>query len=393
MAGLTAARVLKGAGITPLILEAGPRVGGRIRTEELGGWPFDLGAAWIHGTTGNPVADLVARAGIETFITDFSDTVTYRSPGDPFDPRAVDRALEFFNARLQAADSHASVSAAVKPFLADAENPELVQWQIDFSGILGGDVPDELSVWAAIHDGFVEGDQAVFPRGLGQLVPYLQGDLEVRLNEPVNGIRWSSQGTTVVTSQAEYQADYVIVTVSVGVLQSGAIAFEPALPPQQQHALDNLRMGIADKALLRFPEAFWPTHQYFGPLDGNFALINLHAWTGQPWLLCFLGPPALGKSDAEIVGGILDALRQCCADPVPDPLETHLVRWSRDPLFGGSYSYVPTGCSPLEADLETPLGGRVYLAGEATHPKYPATLHGAYWEGERAAQAILAKVR
>ena len=48
-AGLAAAQWLRGRGVDPLLLEARPRLGGRIQTVSIGGHPVDLGAAYIHG--------------------------------------------------------------------------------------------------------------------------------------------------------------------------------------------------------------------------------------------------------------------------------------------------------------------------------------------------------
>ena len=48
------------------MLEARDRIGGRIWTAPFGPGAIDLGAAWVHGPVGNPVAELLTEAGIET---------------------------------------------------------------------------------------------------------------------------------------------------------------------------------------------------------------------------------------------------------------------------------------------------------------------------------------
>merc|ERR1719235_2774523 len=40
-----------------LLVEAQPRLGGRIRSLEVGGYHVDGGAGWIHGITGNPLLE------------------------------------------------------------------------------------------------------------------------------------------------------------------------------------------------------------------------------------------------------------------------------------------------------------------------------------------------
>jgi monoamine oxidase len=67
LSGLTAARTVLAAGLTPLILEADDRVGGRILTEEaLPGLPVELGAQWI-GDTHHRMFTLADELGVETF--------------------------------------------------------------------------------------------------------------------------------------------------------------------------------------------------------------------------------------------------------------------------------------------------------------------------------------
>ncbi len=66
MSGLIAARDVLAAGYDPLVLEAAPRVGGRILTEVIEGVPFELGAQWI-GDTHHRMATLAAELGVETY--------------------------------------------------------------------------------------------------------------------------------------------------------------------------------------------------------------------------------------------------------------------------------------------------------------------------------------
>ena len=66
VAGLTAARLLAGAGQRVVVLEARDRVGGRTWTERADGVATDLGASWIHGikTTGDKVASAAPLADV-----------------------------------------------------------------------------------------------------------------------------------------------------------------------------------------------------------------------------------------------------------------------------------------------------------------------------------------
>ena len=65
------------------------------------------------------------------------------------------------------------------------------------------------------------------------------------------------------------------------------------------------------------------------------------------------------------------------------------TNWSRDPYAFGSYSFVPKGARRGHiAILAEPVNGRLFFAGEATHPEYNSTVHAAYEAGLIAADEI-----
>lgn len=71
VAGLRCADVLLRNGFQVTILEGRDRVGGRIHQERLpDGHLIDVGANWIHGTTENPIMDLVRETNIIVGVWD-----------------------------------------------------------------------------------------------------------------------------------------------------------------------------------------------------------------------------------------------------------------------------------------------------------------------------------
>jgi polyamine oxidase len=76
---------------------------------------------------------------------------------------------------------------------------------------------------------------------------------------------------------------------------------------------------------------------------------------------------------------------------IPKPNGFLLPKWHSDPLFRGSYSNWPAGyLKALQAQLSAPVGdGRLVFSGEATSCEYYGFLHGAYFEGIRAAKEVL----
>jgi monoamine oxidase len=74
---------------------------------------------------------------------------------------------------------------------------------------------------------------------------------------------------------------------------------------------------------------------------------------------------------------------------VPEPVAFLRSRWSSDPFVRGAYSFDSVGATPdLRRALGEPVTERLVIAGEATSPDAPGTVHGAYAEGLRAAGVL-----
>ncbi|MCB0015893.1 MAG: FAD-dependent oxidoreductase, partial [Anaerolineales bacterium] len=61
-----------------------------------------------------------------------------------------------------------------------------------------------------------------------------------------------------------------------------------------------------------------------------------------------------------------------------------------DPFSQGSYSFSHVDQQAEDRRrLAATVAGKLYFAGEATHPAYYATVHGAFESGVRAARELL----
>jgi monoamine oxidase len=205
----------------------------------------------------------------------------------------------------------------------------------------------------------------------------------------------------IETSRGAFEADAAILTAPLGVLQRGAVAFDPPLSEEKRAALGRLGMGVLDKVALRFPRAFWPRERHFvgyasARADEFPVFLNLARGGGAPILVGFAGGSAAreleGRSDAEIAGAAMAVLRRIFGRGVPEPEAAVATRWASDPDALGSYSNLRVGADPADYDrLAAPLaGGRLRFAGEATNRAHPATVHGAYLSGVREAERLLA---
>lgn len=96
------------------------------------------------------------------------------------------------------------------------------------------------------------------------------------------------------------------------------------------------------------------------------------------------------ESDETIIAEATDALRKMYpTKAVPTPTESIITRWRKDPYSRGSYSYVGPEATAGDYDLMARrVGASLHFAGEASCKSHPATVHGAYISGLRAAGEV-----
>jgi monoamine oxidase len=167
-----------------------------------------------------------------------------------------------------------------------------------------------------------------------------------------------------------------------------------------QSAVDSVGVGVLDKCYLRFDEAFWPDTDWICTLSPSDEPGEWNEWvsleraTGVPVLVGLIAADAAHtmeeRSDEEIVARAMARLRTVYGE-IPDPVGAQITRWARDPFAQGSYSCWVLGTpETVRDDLAASIDGRIFFAGEATHPEYPSTVHGAYESGLRAADEVIA---
>lgn len=411
LAGLAAAQKLNKAGYEVLVLEARPRVGGRLWTSlKWADTPVDMGASWIHGVNGNPLTRLADEVKAVRMETSYDRSITYTSDGDELTEQQEKR-LKNLRSRLrkaiqaaQDAENDVAIAKVVNQLTNEMEaDPDTVRL-LNF--IVSSEIEQEYAgsakrLSAHWYDSAKSfgGDDVIFAKGYQVIVDLLSKDLEIRTDEIVTQVDWSNESVRVTTRSSEFTADKVLVTLPLGVLKSASVKFTPALPDATANAIAKLEMGVLNKCYLRFKETFWPKNvdwlEFIPQRPGEWTeWVSFARVAKKPILLGFNagehGRQIETWSDQKIVESAMETLRGTFGDQIPDPIDFQITRWASDPFALGSYSFNSIGSHPkMRQQLAKPHGGKLYFAGEATERDYFGTAHGAYLSGIRAADEIL----
>lgn len=418
VAGLSAAKELVAAGEKVIVLEGRDLIGGRVFTDR--SWsdcPIDAGASWIQGTRGNPLFDMVQKAGVRTVQTSGDSNTVFRSDGKVVDDAAEDVIEGRYKKIMQSIERQRqhrqksklpdiSLEEAIASVRSSARQSPAVRAEDDYSintnieHEYAGDCSD-LSLYYFDAAGDFGGRDVMFPDGYDVVPRELARGLDVRLSHVVRHIEYNSRRVTCRTSNGEFYADRAVVTVPLGVLKQKVITFAPELPLTKQQAIERLGMGVLDKVYLRFSSAFWTDKvdsdllNYISDEKGAWGeTVNLKRTFGVPALLFFNAGQFARKvesyGDEKIVGEAMKVLRNIFGSKTPNPTHSKIFRWAADPFSFGSYSFLAKGSTPKDQDsLFAPVDDRLFFAGEATSKDHPATVHGALLSGRRVAAKMV----
>jgi|SRR3954471_1962490 monoamine oxidase len=399
-AGLAAADELTRGGRSVLVLEARERVGGRCWTRRLSGLdiPVELGAEFLHGEAKLTHAFL-ERAGLGATESGREQRVAARGRLQPADAFAeaqraaqeathLQRDMSFaaFLARQRLpARTKALATMMVQGF--DAADPRLVSAKSIGEEWGGGEL----------------GDSQPRPQGgYGALFDWLARELlgrgtQLRLGTVVHGVNWRRGSATLAASfhgeRFTLGARRVIVTLPLGVLQSGPLRF-----PEKRAALARLESGPVIRVAMRFHRPFWeeqaPGIAFFHAPNAPFPTCWTPLPLRAPLLTAWAGGPKAarlsGKRDAVLVRAALDSVSAIFGRAAEGEIAAAYAHdWRADPHARGGYSYLRVNGEGAHEALAAPLAGTVFFAGEATESEEPGTVAGALRSGIRAAREAM----
>jgi monoamine oxidase len=383
-AGIAAGRALAAAGADYVLLEASSRLGGRALTDCSLGYPVDLGCTWLHSADQNVLAD-APRAAFATeslpshlFLDDQRRWATAEERAECY------RYLDEREAAIIAA-GEAGDDPPISDFLSEPS-----PWRRHFEwwcGAYTSASPAEVGAldWTRYRD---TRQNWTVPTGYGQWIVKRARDLAIRRQTPALAIDHSGPGVRILTPAGTLAARAVILTASTAALKR--IRFRPALPLAKQEALDRLPLGRVNKVALRFDR-----------LDPDW-------WSGRSGVLSVrmgrhghpIGEVFTDATTARALEAGGEAAHIDFAISQFEAMYGSSIRarikggrastWGTTPRVWGAYSAMRPGGGDPRATLAEPVAGRLFFAGEATHPYFYTTAHGAWESGERAARQAFA---
>ena len=397
-AGLAAAAELARAGREVLVLEARERIGGRAWTRRMAGLdqPVEMGAEFIHGKAAATMALLKKSAG---GVQRASHREAYARNGRLLPVDAFGEAQRAMRDTRILQGGDLSVAA----FLARQRKLPALTKAFASLMVQGFDAADpRLASARSIAEEWGGGDalMGAQPRprgGYGTALDWLAcravaDGARLRMQSPVREVRWRRGRVQVFGDGFAFTGRRAIVTLPLGVLQSGRPRFAPDL--RKSGALESLVSGPVVKAALRFQEPFWevrhPGIAFFHAPRAAFPTFWTPLPTRVPLLIAWAGgPKADALSRKNLKSAVLASLRGIFSRmPEPDDFLVH--DWKSDPYARGAYSYVRVGGDGARDALQAPLEDTLYFAGEATNLEGESgTVSGALQSGRRAAGDLM----
>jgi monoamine oxidase len=320
--GLAAAKVLEQNNIDYIILEATNRYGGRLKKDTiLADFPIDIGAEWLHSA---PITlnKLKGKQGTE-----------------------IDEELIPYH--LDSTASWDGKEYKVNP-----------HWQNNFMYNFLPESKFKTSTW---YD-FVN-------ENIAKTVKH-----KIQYNSPVNAIDYSGNNVIVKTSNGKtYEAERILVTVSIGVLKSNLITFIPEMNKENRKAIESITFHPGFKVAMKFSEKFYPDAITCKVKNGEKGFYDIafkkNVQTNVLGFLCTGNETQKYynlKSEQEIISSLLEELDEMFDGKASKFYsgEYILENWGQHEFIQGTWTQAIHEKRSYLKIVNQPLDNKVYFAGE-----------------------------
>ena len=438
LAGLSAARALKQAGRSVVVLEARDRVGGRTLNEKIGkGEVVEIGGQWV-GPGQTHVLGLIDELGLETFDTYVDGKSIYYRDGTLTEyegiipPVSGPVLVEILNA-LNDMNAKAADVPADAPWTA----PQAVGWdsitlatylddlglspeardviELAITSVFAVEPRDTSLLFLALYPAMAGADfnNLINTTGGAQEKRIVGGSqrisLElakrlgraVKLSRPVKSIGTSGGRVAVRAGDDTWSAKRVIVTVPPALI--GGIRFNPPLPASRAQLDQRFPMGTVIKCMAVYDAPFWREDGLNGMTTSDTGPVKLTYDNSPPdgspgVLLGFIeGQDArelLEASEDERKAAVVECFVRYFGSDAESRMTGYVEKsWAADPWSRGCYGGVmPPGAIVGYPNVIRKPAGRIHWAGTETATEWGGYMDGAIQSGQRAAAEVLAKL-
>ncbi|KAL6922560.1 hypothetical protein FSST1_006586 [Fusarium sambucinum] len=443
IAGLHSASLLMARGFDVVVLEVRDRVGGRILTDREDSGCIDLGASWMHATAYNPLVKLISQLGIEYYYDDGSPL--YFTEFGPAGPNfkavnVTDEFIDYLNYWLQKNPHGPDISAEhhIRSFV---DQHQLIteddkQWAPEALKIVENTLGLPLNEISSMflnemlppqRDLYVKGGYDKVVNFVGstvinspgtvlynQIVERVVWDRTTEPNAIALDVRHAKDGSTTT-----FEADAVIITVPLGVLQRNKLLFKPEVPADIASGISKISYGALGKVIFEFADVFWSKHNdnliyiptpaslaeesechKYPVLSQCFVATNLWVMSDARKICVLLSPPVVHEVESmgsnqqqlfEYFEPLLELFRTEPYKSLPRMIEAKVTSWTKDEFAGfGTYSTAKVGDDPrvLWDALDKNTSSRLQFAGEHCSRTGTGCVHGAYETAQIAAENI-----